>query len=205
MDKNLKANYKILFNQKGNTTFFGMLLLTFISCIFIHFIYSEQKNYLEIKDRSQVFLCQKKIIDNTEKLIKNIELLNLAIKSRTAIQIIALFFPGVNLTTLSTTQLKEIIQLKQRFELVAYMKNLGALELKKCSFEKNVYKTPYELNLLDFKRNSSGETILRDRQWKQKTFGKNFFLTSEYELKRKFPLKLDRHVSESTIKKVMSF
>lgn len=209
MDKNLKANCKILFNQKGNTTFFGMLLLTFISCIFIHFIYSEQKNYLEIKDRSRVFLCQKKIIDSTEKFIKNVELLNLAIRSRTAIQIVALFFPGINLAALSSTQLKEIVQLKQRLELVAYMKNLEGLKLKKCSFEKNAYKTPYELNLLDFKRTSSGEAIIRERQWKQKTFGKNFFLTAEYNLKQKFPLKLERQVSESIllspIKKVMPF
>lgn len=201
MEKKLKPNSSILSNQKGNVTFYGMLLLTFMSFIFVHFIYIQQKNYLEIKDRSTVFLCQKSYINYTEKFIKHVEILNFGLKSQTAIQLIGIFFPGINLATMSSAEIKRLIQLKQQAELVSYLKNLTFLKNNQCSFDPNIYKTPYMLSVLDFKRNTIGETIMRNKQWRQITFGKTFFLTAHYTIKRKFPLKLEREVSESIISK----
>lgn len=201
----MKSSSIIISNQKGNITFYGMLLLLFMSYIFVHFIFRQQQNYLEIKERSKVFLCQKSLIIHTENFLKNIEILNFAMKSQAVIQTVSIFFPGMNLAALTTAQIKQLIQLKQAAELVSYLKNLTILSSKKCAIDSSAYKTPYELSILDFKRNSVGETILRKKEWQNKMIGKNFYLTTKFKLERKIPLKLIREVSEFSISKVTHY
>lgn len=170
-----------------------------MSSIFIHFIYLHQKNHLEIKERNKVFLCEKDFINSTEKLMKNVEMLNSALKSQAYLQMVSIFFPGLNLATLSSAQVRQMIQLRQKIELVSYLKNIAFMRKKKCAFDPATYKTPYRIAVMDFERAVNGETILRTNEWKQVIYGKNLSLKAHFTLKRKFPLKLDREVSESSI------
>ncbi len=152
-------------NQKGDTTMFSIFFLMTISGLLILGTLELQRNLELLKRRSKLFLCTKIAKSELDKHLRYLSRTNWALKNISRANLLAIFIPGFQGASLSSSRLKKLIKTYQHLELLRYLNKLREMGIKGCSVDPKMFKTPFEINLSGYKRNIDETIKQREEKW----------------------------------------
>lgn len=178
-----KHQVKLITNNKGNSTFFTILILLLTTSIFLIFITHQKKDLNQHQNRLNTYLCHKarntheaKYTNEILKKNKRIIHINLMLVATILKPELYHFFKKV----------KKFIQYQQELDRISYIKKILKLKSKNCFFVNYPLKTlipgPFK-GAFKLKRNYAGLAQIRIQKWKAITKGKGFVLFVQSQIK----------------------
>jgi hypothetical protein len=162
----------------------GLLLTLILSYCIILQLHGLTTHLKQIKERSKIYLCTKKLALMEENLINKMEILNLVIKNSTFVDVAKILFPP--LTGIPTQEVKKTAQGLQLIEHISFLKKGVQLQFQKCSLHPQFARTPYQVEGFQLVRNQFGETILKNQQWRNYVKGEHLTLILESKVEKKW-------------------
>lgn len=160
-------------NEKGNSLFFGLIILMIFSCLGLHFIKKRMNQISVLKNKQELLLCTKQVNGLTTNLIKTINTTNYWLKVATITDLLSITIPYLGTAAkLSTKQAIKTLKAVQMVKTTSYVKNIARLHRARCSFNLSIYKTPIKYYIAGIKRNKYNEAYYREKKWTYKIYSK---------------------------------
>lgn len=153
-------------NQKGEVTFTFILLMVVINSVLLLFGLRLHFNWLNLENRSKVFLCAKEYKEESSLFINKVEKLNWVIKNTDQAQKVAMFIPYLWPYVGKAEKVKTASKFLQSKYLADYLITITKLKKKKCPIPLGEYTSPYILGAnLGFQRDQHDQAKLRKKTW----------------------------------------
>jgi len=157
----------LLTNQKGNSTLFGITLIILFTFITLNIIHHKLKLFSNLQQKQQILICTKEVNGMTQALVKKIRETNHWLKILTLSKHITMAVPYLGLSgKISTKAGIKLLKKAQMLAVISHLKKMKDLDLKSCSFNWSIYKTPITILGLHIKRSQFNEAIFREEKWK---------------------------------------
>ncbi len=152
-------------NQKGEVTLFSVLGIVILTGIFLLCSLELRHSFNQLQKRSHLFLCMKESKGELQQYLKFMGRSNWAIANITKASIVMLFIPGLQAAAFNVDKAKKQIFHLQNIRHISYLKTLTEIKTKQCPIDPRMFITPFELEFPFFRRDRSGQTILRNKEW----------------------------------------
>lgn len=152
-------------NERGDTTLFVCSVMLVLTGLVVLCAAELKRNFNLLERRTHLMLCVKETKGELHGFIKIMGQTNWALKNITKIQIISLFIPGLQAIAGNANNVKRAIKVYQKLQLLLYLKKMAELKQKSCPIDPKLLLSPFQLNLLDFKRGLSGVALIRSNEW----------------------------------------
>jgi hypothetical protein len=171
-------------NQRGEITLMASLLLFILLGIVLLCSLELKKSYYQLQKRTHLFLCVKEAKGELNQLIKFTGRTNWAIKNLNRAELIMMFIPLGQVSTMNTKKLKSLLINSQDIRLISYMNHLKKMKSNGCKLDLRMFITPFELGLSTFKRDKEQAVILRKKEWSYSFYSKPYLLNLQINSKR---------------------
>lgn len=164
-------------NQRGEVISLSVLIILVMSSFLILCSLELRKDYKELKERAQLFICTKEFKGELEIFLTQIGKTNWAIKNLDRLSKTSLLIPGLQGASVKSANAKKLLILYQNTLLISYLKKLTSLKGRSCPIRSDFFKTPFHITLSGFKRDQLGGALLRSSELKYSlTVGGNTLL-----------------------------
>ena len=172
--------------NRGNISLPGILIILMISCFYIISLHNTTRTHRKMQIRSNAYLCFKYQIRALTKYIKNINRLNLGIRSA----YLASFEPHLSA---SAKQIQQMLQQLQSLIHLSYLKKINT-----CKYCSKTDPLPFTINIpyqlqgpVQFSRALDGTTRIKKKKWTlYQNIHTQFILKANCHLKSKFTSQL---------------
>ena len=171
-------------NQRGEITLMASLLLFILLGIVLLCSLELKKSYYQLQKRTHLFLCVKEAKGELNQFIKFTGRTNWAIKNLNRAELIMMFIPLGQISTMNTKKLKSLLINSQDIRLISYMNHLKKMKSKGCKLDLRMFITPFELGLSTFKRDKEQAVILRKKKWSYSFYSKPYLLNLQIHSER---------------------
>jgi hypothetical protein len=146
-----------------------MLLILFMMLIFtigLGVILNKKKSILHLQNTAHAYLCMKEYSGIYEQFKKHIRSTNKIILLLNTVKKGSLVIPALGIVTASNShKLEKMVMASQQIHFVSFLKYLGHLQQKKCTFTPQLFKSPVHYRGLSLERTVNNTVKMRSEMW----------------------------------------